>query len=155
LPIPISAMAYDGRLRIRLSGAEEALRAARRSLGGEPAEGGDGFWRDLNEHRLPFFESAGDLWRLSVPPAAPRPEIEGSWLIDWGGAQRWLKTHADPARVFAAAAELGGHAVLFRSERREPRFRPMPDPLRALHRRIKQAFDPHGIFNVGCLDPGW
>lgn len=151
LPLPISALAYDGMLRVRLSGAERAVAAARRRLGGDAEEVSGEFWTDLREHRLPFFQGAADLWRLSLPPAAPSAVLEGSWLLDWGGAQRWLKTSAAPERVFAAARERGGHAVLFRSAQAVNRFQPLPENVLALHRRVKQAFDPRGIYNRGVL----
>jgi glycolate oxidase FAD binding subunit len=150
-PLPISALAYDGRLRVRLSGAESAVVAARRQLGGEVEDVPSAFWTDLREHRLPFFQTEENLWRLSLPPAAPRAWIEGAWLLDWGGAQRWLRTSAAPAEVFAAARQLGGHATLFRSARPEFRFQPLPANLLALHQRVKRAFDPHRLFNVGRL----
>ena len=39
-PLPLSALCYDGnRLHVRLSGAEHAVTAARRNLGGEIAGG--------------------------------------------------------------------------------------------------------------------
>lgn len=149
MPLPLSALAYDGRLYVRLSGAEASVRAARRRLGRDAAEDSAGFWSDLREHRLPFFQTAGDLWRVSLPPAAPMLDIEGETLLDWGGAQRWLKTAAEPSNVFASAERAGGHASLFRSSRGGARFQPLPANLLALHRRVKHAFDPHRLFDVG------
>jgi glycolate oxidase FAD binding subunit len=32
-----------------------------------------------------------------------------------------------------------------------PVFQPLPPTLLALHRRLKQAFDPHGILNPGRM----
>ncbi len=151
MALPISALAYDGTLRVRLSGAEGAVQAARRQLGGDAEEGSNGFWIGLREHRLPFFETPGNLWRLSLPPASPHAEIEGVWLLDWGGAQRWLKTPAAPDQIFALAPRLGGHATLFRSAQPGSRFQPLPENRLALHRRIKQAFDPQATFNRGRL----
>lgn len=151
--LPISALAYDGVLRVRLFGSEQAVSAARRRLGGETADDDRAYWGALNEHRLAFFEPQEPLWRLSVPPAAPLGEVAGAWLLDWGGAQRWLKTDADATRVFAAAEGLGGHATLFRHAPGESRFQPMPENLVALHRKLKDTFDPHRIFNIGRM--GW
>jgi glycolate oxidase FAD binding subunit len=153
-PWPISALAYDGRLRVRLSGDESAVLAARRGLGGEPAECGADYWRDLREQDLPFFAGAADLWRLSVPPASQLAALPGGWLYDWGGAQRWLRTSAPAAGVFAAAAACGGHATLFRTAAGSECFQPLAPGLFKLHRSLKAAFDPKRLFNPGRLYEG-
>ncbi|MCA1671429.1 MAG: glycolate oxidase subunit GlcE, partial [Actinobacteria bacterium] len=41
-------------------------------------------------------------------PGDPRPGIARRWLIDWGGAQRWLKTDAGAEEVRRSAAEQRG-----------------------------------------------
>ena len=154
-PLPLSAAAHVGKtLHIRISGAEAALRAARAQLGGEPVEKGAEFWRELNEHRRQFFAGDKPLWRLSVPPATSPLDLHGKWLIDWGGAQRWLKSGAPAADIQRTAEGTGGHACLFRGvDRTGEVFPPLPLPLAALHRRVKQAFDPAGILNPGRLHP--
>jgi glycolate oxidase FAD binding subunit len=151
-PLPLSAAAHwDGRLYLRLSGSASAVAAAARTLGGEP--GPDGIWADLREHRLPFFAGEQALWRVSVPPAAA-PGGSGEWLLDWGGAQRWLRSDAPAPTVQAQAVAAGGHASVFRGGDREAAvFQPLPEGLAALHQRLKQAFDPRGILNPGRLYP--
>ena len=32
-------------------------------------------------------------------------------------------------------------------------FQPLPGPLMALHRSVKRALDPHGLFNPGRMYP--
>lgn len=154
-PWPLSAACFDGfRLYLRLSGAEAAIRASHKQLGGERLESSAAFWADLKEQRLPFFDQPGSLWRLSIPPAAPL--LPGDCLIDWGGALRWLKTSAPAESVFAAARELGGHATLFRrGEEPKARFQDLPTGLKALHIKLKHAFDPQGLFNPGRLHQDW
>jgi glycolate oxidase FAD binding subunit len=67
---------------------------------------------------------------------------------------RWLCTDAPSAQVRAAADQAGGHATLFhRRERAGPVFAPLAPPLAQLHRRIKAAFDPDGVFNPGQMVP--
>jgi glycolate oxidase FAD binding subunit len=156
LPLPLSAAAHVGdTLYIRISGAGSALRAARARLGGEPVEKGADLWREINEQQRQFFAGGMPLWRLSVPPATPPLNLPGKWLIDWGGAQRWLKTDAPAADVRRAAETAGGHATLFRGGDRDADvFHPLPPPLAALHRRLKQSFDPAGILNPGRLYAG-
>ncbi len=141
-------------LYIRLSGSEAGLRAARARLGGEPVEKGTEFWRELNEQQRQFFEGPQPLWRMSVPPATPHMDLPGKWMLDWGGAQRWLKTDAPAADIRRAAEAAGGHATLFRGgDRNAEAFHPLPQPLAALHRRLKQSFDPAGILNPGRMYP--
>ena len=159
-PLPVSGSACcDGAMHVRLSGAEAAVRAALQRLGGERVADEDAarFWRDIREQRARFFEQVGDgvLWRLSVPSSAAPLRVAGSQLIEWGGAQRWLLTDAGAERVRARAAELGGHALAFRGgDRQGDVFHPLPAPLMTIHRRLKQAFDPAGIFNPGRLYAG-
>ncbi len=173
-PLPLSAAAHVGEaatapslargprldpigdtLYIRISGAGSALRAARARLGGELVEKGDELWRELNEQQRQFFVGDTPLWRLSVPPATAHLNLPGKWLIDWGGAQRWLKTDAPATDIRRAAESAGGHATLFRGgDRNAEVFHPLPQPLAALHRRLKQSFDPAGILNPGRLYSG-
>lgn len=157
-PLPLSGLCYDGdRLHVRLSGADQAVAAARRRLGGEPDPRGAKFWNRLREQQSAFFTGTGDLWRLSIPSnihgITQDPAINGKQRIDWGGALRWLKTDAAADTVFGAAASVGGHAMRFRSTERDSVFQPLPTGLLALHKRLKLAFDPHGIFNVGRIYP--
>jgi glycolate oxidase FAD binding subunit len=158
-PLPISASSWhDGVLTVRLSGARLAVDAARRRIGGErldDAEAEDG-WRALREHDGAFFTAAGSLWRLSLPtvapPLAPSLAPRGAQLIEWGGAQRWLQTDADAATVRAAATSAGGHATLFRGgDRAAGVFQPLAPAVHAIHRQLKNAFDPAGVFNRGRM----
>jgi glycolate oxidase FAD binding subunit len=67
---------------------------------------------------------------------------------------RWLRTHADAATVRAAAARAGGHATLFRGgDRATGVFAPLAPAILRLHRELKSAFDPAGVFNPGRLHP--
>ncbi|HXR58542.1 MAG TPA: glycolate oxidase subunit GlcE [Burkholderiales bacterium] len=158
-PLPITASAWeDGELSLRLSGADDALRAAAGRLGGETLapDAAAAFWRDVREHAAPFFAGEAPLWRLSVPSNAPAIELPGAQLIEWGGALRWLTTNADAATVRAAAAHAAGHATLFRArEKAAGAFAPLSPLLARLHRDLKTAFDPAGIFNPGRLYEGF
>ncbi|MFZ5619412.1 MAG: glycolate oxidase subunit GlcE [Pseudomonadota bacterium] len=153
-PLPLAGLCYDGdRLHVRLSGAEQAVAAARRRVGGESDPAGADFWNRLREQRGGFFAGNGELWRLSVPPTTGALPLDGKQLVDWGGALRWVKTTAPADTLFAAAAAAGGHAMRFRGAQDGAVFQPLPAPLLALHRRLRQAFDPHGILNRGRLYP--
>jgi glycolate oxidase FAD binding subunit len=152
-PVPLSGACYDGdRLYLRLSGGPTAIAAARGQIGGEVVADGPALWGRIREQRHGFFAGDLPLWRLSVPPAAPPLELPGKWMLDWGGALRWVRTAADASVVRAAAGSAGGHATLFRGKDRTGEvFQPVSAPLMVLHRRLKRAFDPQGILNPGRL----
>ena len=154
-PLPISATACnDGELRARLSGAVAAVEAAVEKMGGERMDPmqAESFWRGLREHTDAFFGGGQPLWRLSLPSnTAPLP-LPGGQLLEWNGALRWLASNADARIVRESAARAGGHATLFRGGDKEVGvFHPLSAPLMAIHRRLKQTFDPKGIFNRARL----
>ncbi|KAB8047591.1 glycolate oxidase subunit GlcE [Janthinobacterium rivuli] len=155
-PLPISASCWhDGVLTVRLSGAEAAVSAALRTLGGDvlAAEDAVAFWLSVREQTHAFFAGAGSLWRLSLPPHASAMILKGRQLIEWGGAQRWLKldgdADADGARhIRQAVAASGGHATLFRGgDKAVGVFHPLAPAVAKIHQRLRHAFDPAGIFN--------
>ncbi|MGM9483107.1 glycolate oxidase subunit GlcE [Roseateles sp. NT4] len=161
-PLPIEASAWwDGALLLRLAGAQAAVEAAMRKLGGDviPPEMAGAFWMGLRDQSDEFFVGAeravaggARMWRLSLPSMAPELKLHGEQLIDWGGAQRWVVTPMEPAAVREAAAKVGGHATLFRSrDKSAGAFAPLSAPLAAIHSRLKASFDPHGVFNPGRL----
>jgi len=154
-PMPISASAWaDGNLAVRLSGAESAVQAACDSIGGEAVEpdAAAAYWRGIREQTDAYFKSDRPLWRLSVPSVAPPLALADAQLVEWGGALRWLASNADARTVRAAAAHAGGHATLFRAaDKSAGAFTPLAPPLAKIHRNLKQAFDPAGIFNPGRM----
>lgn len=156
LPLPISASVWhEGVLTVRLSGASAGITAAREKLGGEPIADVESreFWQLVREQDHPFF-TAQPLWRIALPSAAPPLKIAGEQLIEWSGGLRWLAGGADATQVRAAATVAGGHATLFRGGPGAGVFHPLPAPLMELHRRVKQTFDPRGIFNPGRMYAG-
>jgi glycolate oxidase FAD binding subunit len=90
-------------------------------------------------------------------PDTATPLNLGPTLIEWHGAQRWLRLPPGQAgRVRAAAARAGGHATLFRGgDGVAPVFTPLAEPLAGIHRRLKAEFDPAGIFNPGRMYADW
>lgn len=153
-PLPITAACHvDGRLHLRLSGNEAAVRAAAATLGGSEAEDGEAFWLALREQRLPFFADAQPLWRLAVKSTTAPLSALGEELIDWGGAQRWLHSTAPAEQIRAEAAKADGHATRFRSDDRRDVFQRPTPALMALQQRLKRSFDPAGVFNPGRLFP--
>ena len=152
-PLPLSATAWqDGVLRVRLSGAQAAVQAARAKLGGEEIPAAADYWRDVREQRLAFFAPEAPLWRLSVPQTALPLALGRAPLVEWGGGLRWMSGELDPLSVRAATERLGGHATLFRaSDKSAGVFHPLKPALAKIHRRLKEAFDPAGILNPGRM----
>jgi glycolate oxidase FAD binding subunit len=153
-PLPLSAACHiRNTLYVRLSGNDLGVQAARTKLGGDLVKNGDEFWKQLREHWHDFFQGADALWRLSVPPATSALDLPGNWIIDWGGAQRWLKSAATPGDVYRVAEQAGGHATLFRpGTGNGAKFHPLPAALVALQHQLKQAFDPGSIMNQGLAE---
>jgi glycolate oxidase FAD binding subunit len=157
-PLPISGAAWwDGLAWIRLSGAASAVRAARDRLGGERIDptAAAQWWNALRHCQHPIFAS-DTLWRLSVPDTTPPLALPGDQLIDWGGALRWYASDpqsGDEARKVATAAE--GTAMCWRGAAPAGgRFHPLQPTVATLTRRLKDRFDPHGIFNPGRMIAG-
>lgn len=147
-PLPITGACHDGNsLFVRLEGGHGSVRASAARLGGAQAD--NAFWSALREHAHPFFEGPRPLWRLSLPPATQPLDLPGDVLIDWAGAQHWIRTDAPAATIRQAAARAQGSAICYRGHP-EP-FHPLTEPLLALHRRLKSQFDPLGLFNPGRL----
>lgn len=175
LPLNASSWVVDGGqpvLYLRLRGAMAAVEAACQRLVREgPGERIDSpqtraDWEAARDLRLPWLTQGlargDDLWRLSVPPTTP-PLGMGDTLVDWLGAQRWVFAPAGDAaaaaRLRGAATKVHGSAMLFIAAspdlaRAGGRFEPLTPTLDRIHRQLKQAFDPAGIFNRGRLVAG-
>jgi FAD/FMN-containing dehydrogenase len=164
-PLPINASAWHaGVLRVRLAGARAAVAAAVKRLGGERLEpsADHDWWVGVRDQTAEFFSleektlARGEsLWRLSLPAVTAKIELPGEQFIEWGGAQRWWRTAAQPAAVRDAAARAGGHATLMRgADRSQGVFTPVSAVLMRTHQTLKQAFDPARIFNPGRLYQG-
>lgn len=155
-PLPISASCwYQGHLSVRLSGARAAVDAAVQKMGGETLTDGDALWDSLREQSHGFFsEISQGLWRVSVPTVTEALQLSGEQLIEWGGAQRWLKTTADAVAIRTAAQKAGGHATLFKGgDKSVGVFHPLQPAVARIHRNLKNTFDPAGIFNRGRMYP--
>jgi len=153
--LPISGACWHvGRLMLRLSGAEAAVRAAKQRLGGEEVQDAGTWWSALREQTLDFFsqDEKHGLWRLSLPTTCAPLALNGKTMIEWGGAQRWLFSDEAPASIREMAKQAGGHATLFRGgDKQVGVFTPLAPPVAKIHQHLKAAFDPAGIFNPGRM----
>lgn len=174
-PLPLNASRWSdeagGTLWLRLRGAVAAVDAACRQLGGErvddPAAARD--WQACREQQSAWFagrDADHALWRLSVPQTAPALDLPAAApLVEWHGAQRWVQAPVDagPALRLASAAA-GGNATLFIAPSAHgagaaahfgfKRFDALTPAVAAVHRALKQAFDPADILNRGRLVVG-
>jgi glycolate oxidase FAD binding subunit len=149
--LPISGACHvDGRLHVRLEGGRGSVDSAADRLGGEVHE--ETFWSALRDHRLPFFADSRPLWRLSLPIGSPLVDVPGDVMIDWAGAQVWLKSDSDTLTIRRLAHAARGYATCFTPGVADEPFLPLPESLMHYHRTLKQAFDPRGLFNPGRLN---
>lgn len=152
-PLPISATAWHaGSATVRLSGAVSAVRAAQTTLGGEVLDetSASVWWNSVRDQSLDMFAPTTRIWRLSVPSTSSI-DLPGIALIEWAGALRWLASDAPASEIRAAVERVGGTATLWRGARDAAMFHPLDAANLGLHRRLKQQFDPDGIFNCGRL----
>lgn len=148
---PLSAATWlDGRLYLRLSGAQSAVEATRKAWGGEIVETGENFWRSLQDQKLSLFESEDPLWRFSINPTAKAFDLDLPAIIDWGGAQRWYSGQQSFDEMVSIAESAGGQVSLYRGGDRNTEVNhPVAAPLQNLQQRVKASIDPVGLFNPG------
>ncbi len=161
LPLNASVWWRDT-LAVRLRGANAAVAAALRRMGGEviPEDLAGAFWEGLRDQRDEFFIEAcaavqregRALWRLSLPPTTPVLPAVDDTLIEWGGGQRWVVAAPDDAGLVQRAVRAGGSALRVRGGApgdgaADPT--PLPPALLSIHQRLRESFDPHGVFQAG------
>lgn len=132
------------------------------------------FWRTIRDVAPftldPEATASPSIWRVSTAPAAGAAlaaavgaRLPVTYFYDWGGGLIWMAVptrvpNAGAATIRAELARFGGHATLMRAPEdlrlAVPVFQPQPEPLAALSRRIKDAFDPHRILNPGRMAAG-
>lgn len=162
-------------LRLEGSGPSVTHRCAalRQMLGGQSEElhsmRSIAFWQEVRDVVPLRAPQERVLWRVSLPPAqgaalvvALPPDLAADWLMDWGGGLIWVAVAADKpveriAALRASAVALGGHATLMRAPDQVRRDLGVitPAALEPLMRRVKESFDPAGLFNPGRLTAGW
>jgi glycolate oxidase FAD binding subunit len=152
-PKPLSgAFWVDGQLHLRLEGTASAVQHTARQWGGQVLEAHESCWDSLREWTLPFFDGTTSLWRFSHQSTAPVDESFGPTLIDWAGAQRWVRGEHAIAALQQVAHNAGGHVTCFRGGDRSADVRsPVSAVEHRLQQRLKATFDPLGILNPGRL----
>lgn len=173
-PLPLNASCWvqdagRGQLFVRLRGANAAVESACASMGGERLSGEQtaAGWDACRDHTLPWFADRARrpeqaLWRLSVPqtaPVLPLPQGAEPPLVEWQGALRWLQAPVECGAALQAAAQaVGGSAMLFAAPAQGATLAPAathPQPaLAGIAQRLKQSFDPSGIFQPNRMGAG-
>jgi glycolate oxidase FAD binding subunit len=177
-PHDVSGAAHvGGRTALRLEGVapsvEARLKGLRDLLAGAARMEELGtlesrtFWHDVRD-LMPFSNVHDDVvWKISCPPTEGPgivARIKAQWpsakaLYDWSGGLIWLAlpagVDADHAIVRSALGPTGGHATLIRAPEKVradvPVFHPQSPALAALALRVKESFDPKGLFNPGRM----
>jgi len=159
--LPVTAVALIGTTRfVRLAGSDAGVQAAAKNLGGERMDAKE-TWDGLRDFTHPFFNDPRPTWRISVSDYTPTlmiPNDENGQaanvLYDWGGAQRWVKTHVPSDQIFALAANADGHAVRFSAPvNGEPTHQPQSGVSARLQTELRTSFDPKRLFNRGRFHP--
>ena len=168
-PLPLSASAWigdskNGFLWIRLAGANAAVEAAISKIQTQlpvqlvQASEATLFWESMREQTHPFFmDSTVPLWRFAVNPLSKPFATEHASIIEWLGGQRWIKADLSPAKAQLLAAAHDGYATLFRYNNSTNSVftpitaNPLTAPLAIVQQRVRQTFDPHGIFQTGRM----
>jgi glycolate oxidase FAD binding subunit len=135
-----------------------------------PAEASAAVWRAVGDLGALGAPKRAVVWRISVKPGdgpgvvtALRRVLPCRILYDWGGGLIFLAANdtgdsAGALVVREAVAKAGGHATLLRAPDHVRLavdvFEPQPEPVMALTRGLKAAFDPEGILNPGRMYAG-
>jgi glycolate oxidase FAD binding subunit len=125
------------------------------------------FWQDIRDVGPLAVSRDEVIWKISCPPTegpsivarirAQRPAAKA--FYDWSGGLVWLalpaSEDADHVLVRGALGPMGGHATLIRAPQAVrvavPVFHPQSAALVALSARVKESFDPKGLFNPGRM----
>ncbi|MCR4378462.1 MAG: glycolate oxidase subunit GlcE [Rhodospirillales bacterium] len=119
-------------------------------------------WAEIRD--VQYFDATKQIWRISVAPSEGpaiavglADRLGGEYVLDWAGGLIWLAVDpADDAHVNSVRGALAsGHATLMRAtqavRRHVPVFQPQTDALTALTARVRENYDPAGIFNPGRM----
>jgi len=183
IPIAVAASAGRALTLLRLEGVAPSVvhrQAALAQLLGRfgrtaaiAAPASQPLWRAIRDV-TPFAASRTDaddpVWRVSTPPAAGAQLArtiaalaDAEFLYDWAGGLVWVLIRnaghdAGAGLVRRAVAACGGHATLVRApaalRATVAAFEPPDAALAALTKRVKESFDPRGVFNPGRLWAG-
>lgn len=123
-------------------------------------------WADIRDVAMFTDGAEKPVWKVSMAPSEGhhmvmdlRMHAPISAAYDWQGGLVWLRMEdgeaMDEALRTAVARHGGGHATLVRADPATRAavdvFQPQAPPVAALSKRIREQFDPAGIFNPGRM----
>ena len=123
------------------------------------------FWDDMRRLKV-FQDTQNPLWRVSTAPTQAAKlvgnlsrKMDARVIYDWSGGLLWIETppltDAGAVDIRRQLAELGGHATLIRADDTTRAgidvFQPLEPQHAILSAKLKHAFDPLGIFNLGRM----
>ncbi|TNC52541.1 FAD-binding protein [Rubellimicrobium rubrum] len=166
-PFEVTGAAHDaeaGVTRLRLEGFATAVAVRGERLakllkvwGAAETSEGHGPWaaiRDVTE----FADRPGDVWRLSVRPSEMAEALHlagGAQRLDWGGGRAWVLV-PEGTDLRGRLGRFGPRAVLVRatSDTRAAlgTFPPEAQAVTMLSARLRERFDPRGLFNPGLME---
>jgi glycolate oxidase FAD binding subunit len=148
--IPVTATYSLGEHhRVRIACTAQRLQHIQTSYGLDISDQQTDFWRGLRDQNHDFFKQQVPLWRLVLPPAADL-DMADPMLYEWSGGLRWLATQRPAKEIRALVENKAGHAILFRNgDRSGEIFHPLHPRIADIQKKLKQVFDPEGIFNPG------
>jgi glycolate oxidase FAD binding subunit len=122
-------------------------------------------WQEIRDAK-PFHADGRErpVWKISTAPSmgyqilsALRMQTGVDGYLDWQGGLLWLRMEAAPEAelVRDLVRQAGGHATLMRASEEDraaiPAFQPEAPAVAALSVRIREKFDPAGLFNRGRM----
>jgi glycolate oxidase FAD binding subunit len=140
---------------IRLACSSERIGSICQRYGLADTSEANGFWRQLRDHKLDFFQHPKPLWRLSLKPTS-QLELTEPCLQEWSGGLRWLYSDRPTAEIRNLVEAQGGHAIQFRNgDRSGDVFHPLHPRIAKIQQGLKAVFDPRGLFNPGRHYPNY
>jgi glycolate oxidase FAD binding subunit len=125
-------------------------------------------WQLIRDVEL-LVNQPGDVWKLSCAPAAApniiaavMDQFDITFFADWAGGLLWLVGPSGASFGKALRAALadsgGGFAQLVRDNADTKTviapFQPLSPAHYTLHKRVKAAFDPLSVLNLGRMHDG-
>jgi glycolate oxidase FAD binding subunit len=145
LPEVTAVAWWQDKIHVRYSGSEQTVKLRVADGGGDVLD--NDFWHQLDT--LALFAETETLQRISCKPMDQNSGLEAATLIDWAGAQRWILNEVLTSKSRDA------HSTLVKSnDSAGERFTPLAPPIAAIHRKLKQTFDPKGILNPNKMYEG-
>ncbi len=150
-----AAQWQDAAIMMRLSGTPQAIEYDLKYLPAyaELGVSSDAALLAVAERRADFFAGSDCIFRCVLPPAADPIVLDDvQQLMDWGGAQRFIKASAsEQRRIEEQVTALGGRAMPLLPNRLHSPLAGTAQELFSIQKKLKAALDPYSIFNAHLM----